>query len=151
MQIQVQVGNVLYPLVEGQPLPIKAGDTIKVFYAFKYRIPQTTGVKIWASLYKYSLGILNRQEKAQTKGTITLEKAVEWKDFTGEIDIVVGGVSSGTYGLILELPEHDVEDKIDGCLAVAAAPGMMDIIGPLLMLGLMVLVVSMMAPIMKGE
>lgn len=151
MQLQVQVGNVLYPLIEGQPLPFKVGETIRVFYAFKYMMPQTTGVEIWASLYSYTLGILDREEKAQTKQEITLEKALEWKDFTGEIDITIGKIGSGTYGLILELPENDVEDKIDGCIEVTAPPGIMEMIGPLLMLGLMVLVVSMMAPMMKGE
>ncbi|GAI07198.1 unnamed protein product, partial [marine sediment metagenome] len=143
------VGNVIYPLTEGQPLPIKGGDTIRLFYAFKYKMPETTGVKIWASLYNYTLGILNRQEKAQTKQTITLEKALEWKDYPGEIDIVIGEISSGTYGLICELPDHDLEERIDNCLEVAAVPSVFEMIGPLLVLGLMAGIVSMMAPTMK--
>ena len=135
MQItQAQVGNVLYPLTEGQPLPISAGDTLRVFYAFKYKLPEETGVRIWASLY--TGGIAGRQEKAQTKQTITLEKALESKDYSGEIDIVVGEISSGTYGLILELPDYDKENHIGDCLEVTAAPSIMDMI-PMLMVVMM--------------
>ncbi|GAI70876.1 unnamed protein product [marine sediment metagenome] len=149
---KVQVGNVIYPLIAGQSLPVAAGDTIRVFYAFKYKLPETTGVRIWASLYYYTLlGIFEREEKAQTKGTITLEKALEWTDYSGEIDIIIGEATSDIYGLILELPEQDAEDKIEACIEVKKAAGIMEMIGPLLPLVLMVLVVSMMAPMMKGE
>ncbi|GAI62971.1 unnamed protein product [marine sediment metagenome] len=150
MQItQVAVGNVLYPLVEGQPLPIDVGQTLRVFYAFKYKMPETNGVRIWASLYRYTMGVLDRSSQAQTKETIPLEKALEWKDYSGEIDIVVGQIGSGTYGLICELPDYDKEDHIDDCIEVTAAPSIWAMIGPLLMLGLMVGLVSMMAPMME--
>ncbi|GAJ19966.1 unnamed protein product, partial [marine sediment metagenome] len=48
MQItQVQIGNFLYPLTEGQPLPIKTGEVIRVFFAFKGKVPERTEVRIW--------------------------------------------------------------------------------------------------------
>ena len=153
MQInQTQVGNFLYPLTEGQPLPITVGQAIRVFYAFKYKLPETTGVRIWASLFARPLGVIDRHEKAQTKGTVTLEKALEWKNYSGEIDILVVSTNPGIYGLICELPDYPEEDAqhyIDDCIEVAAAPGMMDMIGPLLVLGLMAGMVSMMAPMME--
>ncbi len=156
MQItQVAVGNVLYPLTEGQPLPINVGETVKVFYAFKYKLPVAGGVRIWASLYRYTAGILDRSSQAQTKLTITLEEALEWKDYADEIDIEVGNVSSGTYGLICELPDYkdiegrDVEDHIDDCIEVTAPPSIWGMIGPLLVLGLMAAMVGMMAPAME--
>ena len=147
--IQAQVGNVLYPLAEGQPLPVAVGDTIKVFYAFSYKMPETAGVKIWASLYNYTLGVLNREEKAQTKETITLVKSLEWKPYEGEIDIEIGDISSGTYGLICELPDYDVEHHLDDCLEVTAPPSVFEMIGPLLVIGLMAAMVGMMAPMME--
>ena len=149
MQIAyAQVGNVLYPLAEGQPLPVAVGDTIKVFYAFKYKVAETTDVRIWASFYYYTmLGFFEREERAQTKGIITLEKALEWKDYSGEIDIVVGQATPDIYGLILELPDYkDVEDKTEDCIEVTAAPGIFDMIGPLLMLGLMAMMIPMLTP-----
>lgn len=145
----IQVGNVLYPLTEGQPLPVAVGDTLKVFYAFKYKMPETTGVRIWASLYRYTMGVLDRASAAQTKDKITLVKALEWKDYEDEIDIEIGQISSGTYGLICELPDSDVEHHIDDCIEVTAAPGIMEMIGPLLVIGLMAAMVAMMAPMMK--
>lgn len=153
MQItQVVVGNVLYPLTEGQPLPIKVGETIRVFYAFKYKMPEKSGIRIWASLYRYTVGILDRATQAQTKGTITLEKALEWKDYEGEIDIPVGNISSGIYGLICELPDYgaEAEHHIDDCLEIIAAPSIFDMIGPILIIGLMVFMMSMITP-KEGE
>lgn len=150
MQItQALAGNVLYPLVEGQPLPISVGETIRVFYAFNYKMPERTDVRIWASVHEYVYGILNRRELAQTKEIITLVKTLEWKPYDGEIDIVVGDIGSGTYGLICELPDFDVEDRIDDCLEVAAVPSIFEMIGPLLVMGLMMGIMSIMSPMMK--
>lgn len=147
-----QVGNLLYPLAEGQPLPIAVGETIKVFYAFSYKMPETADVRIWASLYRYTAGILDRSSQAQTKGTITLEKALERKDYAGEIDIVIGQVSPGTYGLICELPDYgaEAERHIDDCIEVAAPPSLWSVIGSLLVLGLMAGLVGMIVPTEKG-
>lgn len=151
MQImQVQVGNALGALNPGQPLPVGVGDTIKVFYAFNYKVAETTGVEIWASLYRYTAGVLDRSSQAQTKQTITLEKAIEWKLYEGEIDIVIGQVNSGSWGLICELPDYaEAEQHIDDCIEVTAAPGVFEMIGPLLVIGLMAAMVSMMAPMME--
>ena len=150
MQItQAQVGNVLYPLTEGQPLPIKAGEVIRVFFTFKGKVPERTEVRIWASVYHYVLGVMNRQEKAQTKGVMTLESTAELTDYETSMDITIGDISSGTYGLIVELPDYDLEDHIDDCLEVAAVPGIFEMIGPLLVMGLMMGLMSMMTPMMK--
>jgi len=153
MQItQVQVGNYLYPLTEGLPLQINVGQTLKVFYAFKYQMPQGASVRIWASLYRYTAGILDRASAAQTKQSILLEASAEPKSYAGEIDVTVGQVSAGTYGLICELPDYkDAENHIDDCITVAAAPSMWGALVPLIFLGLMVGMVSMMAPMMKEE
>lgn len=150
MQITaVQVGNILYPLTEGQPLPIVVGNTVRVFFAFNYRMLETSDIRIWASFYKYSFGILDRQGQTQTKGIITLQKALTYQPYEGVIDIVVGDMPVAIYGLICELPDYDVYDNIDDSIEVAAAPGIFDMIGPLLMIGLMVGLVSMMTPMMK--
>lgn len=146
----VQVGNNIYPLTEGQPLGIRVGETIRVFFSFKYKMPERENVGIWASLYQYTAGVLNRQGKAQTKGTITLDKSIEWKDYSGYIDITIGNISAGTYGLIVELPgRENAEAKIDDCIEVAGAPDILSQILPLvIMVVLMGMVTSMMG---EGE
>ncbi|GAI93059.1 unnamed protein product, partial [marine sediment metagenome] len=103
-------------------LEVKPGAKIGVPYGFRYKAPETCDVEIWASLYNYTLGILNRQEQAQTKEMITLEKALTFQIYYGEIGIVVGEVGAGTYGLICELPDYDVEDHIDNCVEVTVPP-----------------------------
>ena len=156
-QVQVQIGNYLYPLTEGQPLPIKAGDVIKVFFTITGRVPKDTEVEIWASVYHYALGFLNKQEKAQTKGTTILEGTVEIKDYERAIDINIGEIvpGSGLYGLIVELRHYEdaegnpIEAKIPDCFEFTATPSIWDMLPSLLMLGLMVGMVALISPMMK--
>lgn len=152
MQINnIQVGNYTYPLVEGQLLPIAVGETIKVSHSFKYMMPETTSIKIWASLYVYNvLGQINRKGNAQTKGTIALSKALDYTLYNGEIDIIVGSLDAGKYGLLLELPDYpfdaDHEAHIDDCIQVSAAPNMFEMIIPIVGIMLMVGLMSAMMP-----
>ena len=158
MQItQVQIGNYLYPLTEGQPLPISAGDVIKVFFTIRGRVPKDTEVEIWASVYHYALGFLNKQEKAQTKGTTTLEGTVEFKDYEREVDINIGEIipGSGLYGLIVELRHYEdaegnpIEAKIPDCFEFTATPSVWDMLPSLIGIGLMVFMMSMITPMME--
>jgi hypothetical protein len=144
----VQVGNNLYTLTEGQPLQIPAGQTLRVFLSFNYKVAEMTSVPIWASLYQYTLGILNRVATAQTKTTITLDTAIAWQTYQGQIDIAIGsGVKPGVYGLIVESPGFkDAEARLDNCIEVTAAPGMTDWIGPMITIAMM----GMMVPMMTG-
>ena len=154
MQIaQVQVNDTIYSLAEGQPLQIKVGDVIKVYFSFKANIPERMTVNIQAALYRYTFGVLNRTPYAITKGTMTLESTGGVvQDYSTTIDItIVSGISSDTYGLIVELPDYDLQDKIDNCLEVPKEAGIMDMIGPLLMIGLMMGLMSMVTPMMKEE
>jgi len=138
-----QAGSSLYTLTGGQPVPIQAGQTLKVFYSFSYKVSETTSVPIWASLYRYSLGVLNRVEQAQTKTTITLDAATVWQTCEGQIDIAVGNVSAGVYGLILELPGFkDAGAKIDDCIEVIAAAGIMEMLPMLMMVMVMGMVME---------
>lgn len=152
--INAQVGNVIYPLVEGQPFPINVGQTLRVFYSFKYKMPESGSVRLWASLYYYTiLGFFEREEKAQTKGTIALEKALDWRDYSGSVDIIISSdCTPDIYGLILELPDYkDVADKREACVEVAKAPNIFDMIGPLLVLGLLAGMMPMLAPKEENE
>ncbi len=102
---------------------ISVGQALRVFYSFRYRMAVTTVVPIWASLYRYTAGILDRSTNAQNKSTITLEKSLDWKLYQGQIDITVGSVNAGLWGLIVELPNFkNAEARIDNCIEVAAVP-----------------------------
>lgn len=145
MQIaQVLVGNVLYSLVEGQPLPISTGETLRVYYSFKYSLPESGKIRIWASLYQYTVGILDRATQAQTKGEILLEKSLIPKEYSGTIDITIGSINSGTYGLICELPDYAEDEHLDNCLEVTGVPSIFDMIGPLLMIGMLAMLIPTM-------
>jgi len=148
---QLAIGNTAYPLTVGEPLPVQAGQTLRVSCAFNYKVAEETGVSIWASLYKYTAGILNREGNAQTRQIITLEKALTYQPYEGQIDIVIGNVSSGAYGLIVELPDYDVETHIDDCISVSATTGMLEMMAPLLLIGLMAAMAGSMGSMMKKE
>lgn len=142
---QLAVGNQAIPLGEGEALQLAVGDTLRVFYGFNYKVAETTDIQVRAALYRYTAGILDRSPLALTTETITLDKALTFQPYSGEIDIVIGQVGSGLWGLICELPDYDVEQHLDDCLDVTAPPSMMDMIGPILILGLMAAMIPMIA------
>ena len=65
--MQVLIRGQVYTLTEGVPVQVAVGETIRVFYSFQYRALQGATVQLWASLYRYSLGVLDRMAQAQTK------------------------------------------------------------------------------------
>ena len=143
--MQVQVGSNVYELVEGQPLQIQSGQTLRVFYSFSYKVSQTTSVPVWGSLYQKTLGIVNRVGQAQTKTTMTLDTSLSWQTYQGQIDINIGsGVKAGVYGIIVELPGfEDAEARIDDCIEVIQSSGITEWMGPLIMIAMMGMMVQM--------
>jgi hypothetical protein len=147
MQIgQVAIGNRLVALAPGQPVTVRPGQTVRVSYAFNYKVAETTSVEARASLYQRVAGVINRVEQAQKTQTITLEESLDWKPYEGQIDIMIGQqVKAGRYGLICEIPKYDVEAHLDDVIQVAGA---MDLSG-LIVLALLVGMVGMMTPMMR--
>jgi len=148
----VQVAGNLYTMVEEQTIQIQAGQTLRVYYSFSYKVAEATSIPVWGSLYQKTAGILNRVDQAQTKTTITLDKALDWQSYQGQIDIVVGSdMKAGIYGLIVELPDFENADStIDDCIEITAAPGMTEWIGPLIMIDMMGMEVQMAGGMEEG-
>ncbi len=159
--MQVQIGNYIYPLIEGQPLQIPAGSTLRVFFSFSYMVDEDSSVSFWASLYQYRAGLIDRISGAQTKSVITLPQSIEPTTYEGYIDIKlqpagmipVGGISPGIYGLLLELRGYE-DVKIDDCIQVTEAPGIIsgitEMMGPLIMIAMMGMMVPMMSGMAEG-
>ena len=157
--MQVQVAGNVYSLTEGEPLPIQAGQTLRVLYAFSYKVVEQTAVPIKAALYtklpSWTLPFKPRKdvEDAKTETTITLDASVEWRSYQGQIDIAVGsGVGAGVYGLAVESPGFEgAGDYIDDCIEVPGAGGIASWIGPIIMIAMMGMVMQMMSGMTKGE
>ena len=143
--VQMQIGNIVNPLV-GEPVKVSVGQTLRVSYSFSYKVAETTNVSIWASLYHYVGVILDRISQAQTKSTITLEKSLEWQTYSGEIDIAIGDMKAGVYGLLLELRGY-TDAKIDDCIEIAGGSSITDMM-PMLM---MVMMMGMVMPMLEEE
>lgn len=139
--------------MEGQPLQIQAGQGLRVFFSFSYKVVEQTAVPIRAALY-LKVPVIGRAaiKDARTETTITLDKSIDWRTYEGQIDIDIGsGVKAGVYGLGVESPGFEgAGDYIDDCIEVTAAPSMFELIGPILVIGLMAAMVSMITPAMEG-
>lgn len=127
----------------GTPMVIDAGKTLRVYYSFGYKVAEAATVPLWASLYQAA--IVDREERAQTKTVITLDKSMEWQAYQGQVDISIGtGTPGGVYGLIVEIPGFkDAQAKIANILEVKAAPGMGDWLGQLAVLGILGMVMRL--------
>lgn len=142
----MQISGFAIVTTEVEAITAKVGQTVTVPYSFNYKVAETTDIQVRAALYRYTAGILDRSSLAITTETITLSKALTFQPHSGEIDIVIGSISSGLWGLICELPSYDVEQHIDDCLDVAAIPGIWEAIGPILMIGLLAMMLPMITP-----
>lgn len=144
------------------PLALEAknftvGDTVRVTASFLYTVGEDTSVTVQAGPYHYVAGVLDRIGACFGSTSVSLPKTTTpiEKQFTIDFELTpasiigTGGIQAGTYGLIVELPGTDFKVKHDSVLIVAAAPGILDAIGPLLVLGIMMFVVSKISPMME--
>jgi len=143
MQLQIAIGNQLIALAPGQVVTVMPGQTIRVFYSFNYKVPETISVEVRACLYRRIFGVIDRIAAALSTQTIVLEKSREWKHYQGQIDILIGQVGAGRYGLICEIPKYDIAAYIDNVVEVRVVGWreLIGMIGVILALG----VVGMMA------
>jgi len=144
--MQLQVGNSLYTLAEGEPVKIQPGQKVRVLYSFSYKVADTASLLVWGSLYTRNLGAVNRIELAQTKTTITLDKALTWQTYQSSIEIDVGaGIKAGLYGLIVEFPGFEnAQAMIDDCIEVAGAPSISDMLPALMAVMMLGMIMPMM-------
>jgi len=144
------------------PLALEAknftvGDTVRVTASFLYTVGADTSVTVQAGPYHYIAGVLDRIGACFGSTVVSLPKTTTpiEKQFTIDFTLTpasiigTGGIQAGTYGLIVELPGTDFNVKQDDVLLVVAAAGIMDMIGPLLVSGIMMFMVSMVTPMMK--
>jgi hypothetical protein len=137
-----------------EPKTFSVGDTVRVTASFQYTVGKDTSVTVQAGPYHYIAGILDRIGTCFGTTTVDLPKALTptEKQFTVDFTLkATDGIAAGTYGLLVEIPGTDINVKQDDVLIIPAAPGIFEMIGPLLMIGLMVAMVSMMAPMMEEE
>ena len=145
----------LAELASGQVIELSVGDTLRISVSFKYVVAEDTTVTLRACPYQYTVGVLDRIGGSCGEADIELERSTtaKLKEATVDMPIVPaaeGGIANGTYGLIAEILGTDAEDHIDDCLIISGNPvSMMEMVGPLLVIGLMAAMVGMMAPMME--
>jgi hypothetical protein len=139
-------------LQSGGRVQLSPGDILRVRVSFQYTVAEDTIVTLRACPYQYKLGILDRIQGSCGEADITLERSTTSKLKEATVDMPVvsaanGGISDGTYGLIVEILGSDARANIDDCLVISGNPaGVTDML-PMLM---MVMMMSMIMPMM-GE
>ena len=144
------------------PLALEAknftvGDTVRVTASFLYVVGADTSVTVQAGPYHYVAGVLDRIGACFGATSVPLQKTTTptEKQFTIDFELTpasiigTGGIQAGTYGLIVELPGTDFSVKQDDVLIITALPSILDAIGPLLVLGIMMFMVSKITPMME--
>jgi len=139
------VSTSLDALAAGEQVQLSVGGTLRVNVSFKYTVAEPTTVVLWASL---GLGI---GRDIENKEEISLEGAITPKTWEGSIDLTVPqGVTAGTYWLRAEIEGYpETQVTIDDAVVITAPPSPIEMVGPLLVLGLMAGMVSQMTPMMK--
>ncbi len=129
-----------------EPKQFNAGDTIRVTFTFKYTVGVDATITLRAVPYQYRLGILDRI--GASAGTKELRLASASDAVVQEsIDFTLSGISSGTYGLLVEVPGTTYGAKSDDVLIVAGTTDMFTAMMPMLM---MVMMLGMVMPMMQG-
>ncbi len=145
----------LAELANGRVIELAVGDILQVWVSFKYVVAEDTIVTLRACPYHYASSVLDRIGSSCGEADIELERSTTAKLKEAAVDMPIvpaaeGGIENGTYGLIAEILGTDAEDHIDDCLVISGNPaGMMEMIGPLLVIGLMMGMMSIMTPMMK--
>jgi len=135
----------LSALLAGEQVELAPGDVLRVSCSFKYKVAEAITVVLWASL---GLGIGRDIESFEE---ISLEATLTPKTWEGDIDILIpSGKTAGTYWLRAEIEGYpDTQTTIPDAAVISGVPSMMEMVGPLLAMGLMAGMVSMMAPTME--
>lgn len=132
------------------------GDVVRVTVGFSYTVGQDITVTLRACPYQYILGVLDEIGSCCGEVNITLPKAVTLATKTEMVDfylkpVAEGGIEDGTYGLKVEILGADVEAKLDDVLVISGNPvGIMGMIGPLLTLGVLMMMMPMLTPATEG-
>lgn len=147
MKLSVVTDSGVVELGAGEKLFVSRGETIRVLYSFEYRYPEPLDTQIKAALFTRTwYGSVHPVGEALNRKTITLDAAPDWTGYSGEIDIALGAIDGGVYGLMVELAEFGEGVYEDNVIEVEAAPGITDLIGPMLMIAMM----AMMVPMAQG-
>ncbi len=156
-QLQVFRAGGVVPAVAGEKLVLTAGDVLRVSVSAFYQ-GKGGDFTLYGSIgtrYPYEFdeilvgrGILSCPESLYTPTPVTGSVDIE---IVGAGMLGMGGISEGTdYDLYVKIEEiPSVWDEVDDCIDITALPGILDTIGPLLVLGIMMFVVSKITPMMK--
>lgn len=133
----------LIALEAGKRIPLNPGDILVVEYSFNYTAIQGADVDLWVSL---GIGI---GRDIEGFASLHLDKALIPKIFSGtfELAIPTSGKTNGTYWMKVEV--NGTEITIPDAVVISGMTMLPDIfqqIGPLLVFGLMIGMMSMITP-----
>lgn len=147
-----------HALAVGEKVTLKAGETLKVGITVPYKgkAQNFTLYGAIGSRNKLLVPIVDINwfdEMLFGRATLPCPESVtEFATVEGSVDILIptNTPSVTNYDLYVKIEEQPaVMDEVDDVIDIVAAPSIMEMIGPILVIGLMAAMVAMMAPMME--
>lgn len=133
-------------LEAGRRIPLSPGDVLVVEYSFDYISVKAVDIQLWVSL---GIGL---GRDIEGFSTLHLDIALTTKIFNGafELSIPTSGKTNGTYWMKIEVNGTEITIP-DAVVISGMAGGIWDMIGPLLTLGVMMMMMEMTRGISEPE
>lgn len=137
------VGSILIPA--GEPIELAAGDTLRVFVSFDYRVGKATSCNAAAYIGPVSSPV------ARGAKEVSLFVRPEYDREEATVDITIGGgglfgggPAAGLYGLGAYIENTDLYQEIPDCITIKESFGLSSIIGMVVMVMMMGMIMPMM-------
>jgi len=137
------VGSILIPA--GEPIELAAGDVLRVFVSFDYRVGKATSCRAVAYIGLVSSPV------AKGAKDVSLFVHPEYAREEAAVDITIGGgglfgggPAAGLYGLGAYIENTDLYQEIPDCITIKEAFGLSSIIGMVVVMMMMGMIMPMM-------
>lgn len=137
------VGSILIPA--GEPIELAAGDTLRVFVSFDYRVGKAASCRAGAYIGLVSSPV------ARGAKDVSLFVHPEYDREEATVDIAIGGgglfgggPAGGLYSLGAYIEDTDLYQEIPDCITIKEAFGLSSIIGMVVMVMMMGMIMPMM-------
>jgi len=137
------IGSIIIPA--GEPIELAAGDTLRVFVSFDYRVGKATSCDVAAYIGPVNSPAVSGAER------VSLFPHDEYTREEAAVDITIGGgglfgggPAAGLYSLGAYIKGTDIYQEIPDCITIKESFGIASMIGMMVMVMMMGMIMPMM-------